>query len=149
MKQSRPGSTATKKLTNMFRPPVWRRQTGSQGRTAVPGGRKGDYQSFLDSGTSFEGKITLSGLVRLEGEFRGEVDADGLVVGQSGRVEAKLSVRSLIVHGTVIGEISAKERVVVGPTGSIEGSVRTPKLRVDEGARIAGKIEMGESPRQV
>ena len=141
-------STATKKLTNVFRPPVWRKQTGSQGQTAVPGGRKGDYQSFLDSGTSFEGKIALSGLVRLEGEFRGEVDADALVVGKSGRVEAKLCVRSLIVHGTVIGEISAKERVVVGPTGSIEGSVRTPKLRVDEGARIAGKIEMGESPRQ-
>ena len=149
MKQSLPGSTATKKLTNMFRPPVWRKQTGSEGRTAVPSGRKGDYQSFLGSGTSFEGKIALSGLVRLEGEFRGEVDADGLVVGQSGRVEARLSVRSLIVHGTVIGDISAKERVVVGPTGSIEGSVRTPKLRVDEGARIAGKIEMGESPRQV
>ena len=54
MKESPPGSTATKKLTNMFRPPVWRKQTGSQGRTAVPGGRKGDYQSFLDSGTSFE-----------------------------------------------------------------------------------------------
>ena len=71
------------------------------------------------------------------------------MVGQSGRVEARLSVRSLIVHGTVIGDISAKERVVVGPTGSIEGSVRTPKLRVDEGARIAGKIEMGESSRQV
>ena len=70
MKQSLPGSTATKKLTNMFRPPVWRKQTGSEGRTAVPSGRKGDYQSFLGSGTSFEGKIALSGLVRLEGEFR-------------------------------------------------------------------------------
>ena len=149
MKQSLPGSTATKKLTNMFRPPVWRKQTGSQGRTAVPGGRKGDYQSFLDSGTSFEGKITLSGLVRLEGEFRGEVDADGLVVGQSGRVEAKLSVRSLIVHGTVIGVTVAKEQVVVGPTGSIEGSVRTPNLRVDEGARIAVQLERCFGNKQV
>ena len=105
---------------------------------------KGEFQSFLDNGTSFEGKITLVGLVRLDGQLKGEVDADGLVIGESGRVEAKLSVRSLVVHGSVTGEITAKERVEVGPTGSIDGSVRTPKLKVVEGARINGKLAMGE-----
>ncbi len=113
------------------------------------GVRKGDHQSFLESGTSFEGKIAVSGLVRLEGELRGEVDADSLVVGQSGRVEAKLSARSLIVHGTVIGLILAKERVEVGPTGSIEGIVCAPKLRVDEGARLAVQFERRFGNKQV
>ena len=138
-------TSATKKLANILRP-----QAGARGRTRAPGVKmKGEFQSFLDNGTSFEGKITLVGLVRLDGHFKGEVDADGLVIGESGRVEATLSVRSLIVHGSVTGEITAKERVEVGPTGSIDGSVRTPKLKVVEGARISGKLAMGESPRQV
>ncbi len=149
IKLSLPGSTAIKMLSNLLLPPAWRRQTGSQGRTAGSGGRKGGHKSFLDSSASFEGKIALSGLVRLEGEFRGEVDADDLVVGQSGRVEAKLSVRSLIVHGTVNGLILAKERVEVGPTGSIEGTVSSPKLQVDEGARIAVQLEGCFGSKQV
>ena len=143
----RPTSTATRKLTNMFRPPVWRTQ-GSQSAGGPPTAKaKSEYQSFLDNGTSFEGTIRLTGLVRLDGEFRGEVDADGLVIGESGSVHAKLSVRRLVVHGSVTGEIAAKERVEVGPTGSIEGSVSTPKLKVHEGARINGKVEMRESAR--
>ena len=139
-------STAIKKLTNIFRPPVWRKQ-GSRSAAASSTVKKSEYQSFLDNGTSFEGTIRLTGLVRLDGEFRGEVDADGLVIGESGSVHARLSVRWLVVHGSVTGEIAAKERVEVGPPGSIEGSVSTPKLTVHEGARINGKVEMGESAR--
>ena len=55
-------------------------------------------------------------------------------------MHARLSVRWLVVHGSVTGEIAAKERVEVGPPGSIEGSVSTPKLTVHEGARINGKV---------
>ncbi len=143
----RPTSTATRKLTNMFRPPLWRKQ-GSQGTDGAPTAKaKSAYQSFLANGTCFEGTIRLTGLVRLDGEFRGEVEADGLVIGETGSVHAELSVRRLVVHGSVTGEIAAKERVEVGPTGSIDGSVSTPRLKVNEGARINGKIEMGESVR--
>jgi cytoskeletal protein CcmA (bactofilin family) len=149
MKRSLPTSTATEKLTNILRPHALRRQAGAHGGAAASGTKiKGEFESFLDNGTSFEGKVSLTGRVRLDGELRGEVHADELVIGESGRVEAKLSVRSLTIHGSVTGEITAKERVEVGATGTIDGSVHTPRLEVAEGARIDGEIEMGESPRQ-
>ena len=66
------------------------------------------------------------------------------MISESGSVHARLSVRRLVVHGSVTGEIAAKERIEVGPTGSIDGSVSTPKLKVHYGARITGKVEMGE-----
>lgn len=141
---SSPPTSTTKKLVNMLRP-----QASAEGSTAAPGVKmKGEFQSFLDNGTSFEGKITLVGLVRLDGHFKGEVDADGLVIGESGRVEAKLSVRNLVIHGSVTGEVTAKERIEIGPTGSIDASVHTPKLKVAEGARVNGSLSMGESSRQ-
>ena len=141
--------TATEKLTNMLRPRASKRQARAHAGTAASGTKiKGKYQSFLDDGTSFEGKVSLTGRVWLDGELRGEVHADELVIGESGRVEAKLSVRSLTIHGSVTGEISAKERVEVSATGRIDGSVHSPSLEVAEGARIDGEIEMGELPRQ-
>jgi cytoskeletal protein CcmA (bactofilin family) len=109
---------------------------------------KDGLQTFLDSGTSFEGKISFTGSVRIDGHFRGSASADGtLIVGEAGTIDAKLEVRSLIVMGSVVGEVTAKERVEVGPHGRLDGVVRTPRIRVEDGARLTARIEMGEPAR--
>ena len=106
---------------------------------------KAELQTFLDSGTSFEGKISFTGSVRIDGHFRGTASADGtLIVGETGTIDAKLDVHCLIVRGSVVGEVTAKERVEVGPQGRLDGVVRTPRIRIDDGARITARIEMGE-----
>ncbi|HTO09124.1 MAG TPA: polymer-forming cytoskeletal protein [Myxococcota bacterium] len=110
---------------------------------------KQDLQTFLDSGTSFEGKISFTGAVRIDGHFRGTASADGtLVVGETGTIDAKLEVRELLVLGSVVGEVTAKERVEVGPNGRLDGIVRTPRIKVVDGAQISAKIEMGEGARR-
>lgn len=106
---------------------------------------KSDMQTFLNSGTSFEGKISFTGAVRIDGHFRGTANADGmLVVGETGTIDAKLEVRALLVLGSVVGEVTAKERVEVGPHGRIDGVVRAPCFRVEDGAQVNARIEMGE-----
>ena len=103
-------------------------------------------QSFLDRGAAFEGKISFDGVVRIDGHFCGDAHAEGtLVVGESGVVEATLSVGSVIVHGTVSGDIVARDRVEISATGSLSGTVRTRHLVVEDGARVSAKIEMGTS----
>ena len=104
-----------------------------------------DLQTFLDSGTSFEGKISFTGAVRIDGHFRGTASADGiLVVGETGTIDAKLDVRELLVLGSVVGEVTAKERVEVGPQGRLDGLVRTPRIRISDGAQVSARLEMGE-----
>ena len=103
-------------------------------------------QSFLDRGAAFEGKISFDGIVRIDGHFRGDANAEGtLVVGESGVVEATLQVGSVIVHGTVSGDITASERVEISATGSVIGTVRTRRLVIEDGAHVSAKIEMGPS----
>jgi len=104
-----------------------------------------DLQTFLDSGTSFEGKISFTGAVRIDGHFRGTASADGiLVVGETGTIDAKLDVREILVLGSVVGEVTAKERVEIGPQGRVDGIVRTARIRIHEGAQVSARIEMGE-----
>jgi cytoskeletal protein CcmA (bactofilin family) len=100
-------------------------------------------QSFLDGGTSFEGKIAFSGTIRLDGAFKGEASADGtLVIGETAEVDAHLSVRSVVIHGLVRGDVVARDLVEIGPTARVSGSIKTQRLRVAEGARVDAKIEM-------
>lgn len=109
---------------------------------------KPELQTFLDAGTSFEGKISFTGAVRIDGHFRGTASADGLlVVGETGTIDAKLDVRELVILGSVVGEVTAKERVEIGPHGRVDGIVRAPRVRIDEGAQISARLEMGEPSR--
>ena len=48
---------------------------------------KHDINAFLGAGTSFSGRLAFCGVVRIDGEFEGEiVSAGSLVVGENARV---------------------------------------------------------------
>jgi cytoskeletal protein CcmA (bactofilin family) len=98
----------------------------------------------IGPGASFDGVLTFWGLARVEGSLRGQVVADGtLEIGPEADVHARIEVDVLVVEGLVEGEVVARERVEVRASGRITAAVRTPRLVLDEGGRIEGRIEMG------
>lgn len=102
-----------------------------------------DLQAFLDVGTSFEGKVTFKGVVRIDGHLRGEAHADGtLVVGRTGVIEADVTVHELIVEGRVTGSVVARHRVELAPGARLEGGLETPRLTVAEGAQLTARVRM-------
>jgi len=113
----------------------------------MSGGRVSEEaQTFLDSGTRFEGRILVTGVVRLDGHFKGDGKAQGtLIVGQNGVVEAQLDVERMVIHGTFNGSVRASERIEVGPTGRVQGTVTTPRLHVHEGAQLTTQIQMSDT----
>jgi cytoskeletal protein CcmA (bactofilin family) len=99
-------------------------------------------QAFLDRGASFEGKVSFSGTLRIEGHLRGTARSDGtLVVGEAGLVQAEIQVGTLLVRGTVVGTVHARARVVIASTGRVEGEVVTPLLSVEEGGEIKARVK--------
>ncbi len=102
--------------------------------------------SFLGAGSFFEGKLSFSEVVHIDGHFRGDVRADGVLeVGETGIVEATVSVRRLVVRGVLIGQVSAKEGVRIEATGRIEGRVTTPRIAIADGGHLTAQLDMGES----
>jgi cytoskeletal protein CcmA (bactofilin family) len=94
-------------------------------------------------GSSFDGLLAFWGLARVEGRMRGEVVADGtLEVGPEASVRARIEVDALVVEGLVEGEVIARERVEVRAGGRLAAAVRTPRLALDEGGRLEGRLAM-------
>lgn len=97
---------------------------------------------FLDRGASFDGKVSFSGTLRIDGHLRGFALSRGtLVVGEPGLLQADVEVGVLVVRGSVIGAVRA-DRVEVAATGRLEGEVVTPRLCVQPGGRLQGKVTM-------
>lgn len=101
--------------------------------------------SVLGDGTNFNGRLTGSGGVRIEGAFEGEIALNGLlVIGSSGRVTCDhLQANSVIVAGALRGNITA-DRVEIRSTGRVWGDVTTAAFSTEDGAFLRGKIQMEE-----
>lgn len=107
---------------------------------------KHDINAFLGAGTSFHGQLTFTGVVRVDGEFDGDITSQGmLVVGKGARVSGRLTLGRLRCDGLVEADVVAASGVVIHASGRIVGTVRTPSLTVEEGGRLDGEVAMAEA----
>lgn len=113
-------------------PAAARSARGNTGRTAAIG------KSLVLTGT-------LSGQenVFVDGTMEGTIelpDSD-LTIGPNGNVKADIKARKITVFGRVTGKVFPVERIEILKTATVRGTVRTPRIVVEEGAVIHGKIE--------
>ena len=102
-----------------------------------------EIRAFLEEGCEFEGKLSFSGVVRLNGKFRGDIDSDDtLIVGDTARIEGCLRVGAIIVGGHVSGEIHSTHRIEILSTGVVEGLVVSPTLITHEGAMLVAQMKI-------
>ena len=99
--------------------------------------------AFLGKDTEFEGKLSFSGAVRIDGTFKGEILTGGtLVVGETANLEADVQASHIIVSGEVTGNIAAENRIEVHAPGKIVGNIEAPIITIDEGVVFEGNCRM-------
>jgi len=105
-----------------------------------------DVHTILGPESSFEGKLVFDGTVRIDGRFKGEVQTENvLVVGQGARVDASITVGSIVVNGEINGDITAKHSVEIHAPGKVRGNITTPQLMIDKGVLFDGSCKMEDA----
>jgi cytoskeletal protein CcmA (bactofilin family) len=103
--------------------------------------------AFIGPNLTFEGTLTGSEYVLVEGTIRGKIDLSSDVrLGPKARIEATVHARNVTVEGKVKGDISASERIELVASAEVEGNLKAPKIVVAEGAKFRGSVDMG-SPK--
>ena len=105
-----------------------------------------EINAFLGAGTTYEGKLSFQGSVRIDGNFDGEIESEGtLVVGKDAKVQGTLRVGQLVVSGHLQGEVRVAVRCIFNKQARFSGSLEAPVLVVEEGAEVRGRINIDES----
>jgi cytoskeletal protein CcmA (bactofilin family) len=92
---------------------------------------------------SLVGMLSIEGNLRVQGVAGGELRANGDIrIDESATVTASLDGRNVSVRGRVTGEITARERLLLGGSGVISGDVKTARLVVEGRATLNGKVSM-------
>ena len=105
--------------------------------------RSGEVHTLLGKGSEFEGKLSFEGQVRIDGKYSGQISTrDVLVVGEGAKVTAEISAGTVIINGTVEGNIKATGTVELHPPARVKGSIETPALSIDKGVIFEGTCKM-------
>lgn len=95
--------------------------------------------STIGEGSVFEGKFYISGSLKIDGKFEGEIKTDDeLVVGESGKVKTNIEARSVVVAGVVVGNITAREEVRLLETAKVLGDIYAPSINIMKGVVFKG-----------
>jgi cytoskeletal protein CcmA (bactofilin family) len=80
----------------------------------------------------------------IDGELEGAVELPGhnLTVGPNGKVSANVVARNISVHGTLLGNVQASEKIEIRKTGSLLGDVTTAGITIEDGAYFKGSIDI-------
>lgn len=90
-----------------------------------------------------EGLIVSGGPLRVEGEVKGEVRAEGdLVLAASAKVEAEVRAQNVRIEGEFTGNVEVGGRAELGGTARVTGDVTCSSLVVVDGAVFNGRTTM-------
>ena len=104
------------------------------------GSRK--LETIVGSDTLFVGKASVKGTIRVDGTVEGDVQADWVVVGETGKILGNTRTRGMVVGGSVEGNIDATETVELREKATMVGEIHAPKLAISEGAVFDGRARM-------
>jgi cytoskeletal protein CcmA (bactofilin family) len=102
-------------------------------------------ETIIAQGVKVEGDFHSQGDVVIDGEVSGSIETtQALIIGESARIKADVIAKNAVVAGEVKGNIRASDRLELLATSVVEGDVETANLSIASGARVNGKITMGE-----
>ena len=94
--------------------------------------------------TEFDGDLEYSDDLVITGKFSGNIKSNGsLEIARTAVCNVgKISVQSIVIFGTVIGDIEASERIEMCAGSKVSGDVSTARLRIAENVDFDGQVTM-------
>lgn len=99
--------------------------------------------------------IEVHGTLKLPGErtvtcyVEGEIHCPSTVtIAKDTRVKARIRAESVVIFGSVEGEVHATGRAVIKSSGSLRGDIHAARVLVEEGAAFSGKSHVNSRTAQ-
>ena len=119
---------------------------GSGGSGSGGGPKPAAVDTLIGRQTEVLGDVRFAGGLHVDGKIKGSVTTLGadksatLSVSESGTIEGDVRVPTMILNGTVIGDVRATERLSLAAKARVTGNVHYKVLQMEPGAMINGQL---------
>jgi cytoskeletal protein CcmA (bactofilin family) len=136
---------------------IWRREDADAAAMPVPPERADERPierkdadmaengevTIVGTGARLEGNVVSAGNLRIDGQVKGQINADGdVVLSPQSQVEADIRAQNVSIGGRFKGNILVKGKAHLARGGRIDGNVTSKTLVVEEGGIFHGQSIM-------
>ncbi len=99
--------------------------------------------SIIGKTVELKGELFAAEDLLIQGKLEGSVGnkSQNLVVGTDGDLQANVAGKSVVVQGTVSGDIHGDESVVIESSACVQGNISSSSIGIAKGARFKGSID--------
>jgi len=142
---------------------IWRREDAEaakdghggkdDGQRTAEGGRRmaeqGGEVTIVGQGAKLEGTVVSAGSLRIDGQVKGQINADGdVMLTPQSAVEADIRAQNVSIAGRFKGAIIVKGRAEISRGGRVDGDITSKTLVIEEGAVFQGQSIMDQQTAQ-
>ena len=104
--------------------------------------------SILGRTLRFRGELHADEDFVLQGSIEGSIHhTQNLTIGVDGVVKGDSRARTLVVEGTVHGDLYALESITLRATATVTGNLYGPRISIAEGANFNGRVDMATAAK--
>lgn len=105
----------------------------------------GKVETIIGQQTRIEGDVHFSGGLHIDGRIKGGVIAESgsgsvLTISEHGSIEGDVMVPTVILNGSVTGDVRSGERIELAPKARVDGDVYYNLIEMAMGATVNGSL---------
>jgi cytoskeletal protein CcmA (bactofilin family) len=109
----------------------------------------GSEVTVIGQGARIEGTLVSAGSLRIDGQVKGKINADGdVALSSQSQVEADIDAQNASVAGRFKGNIVVKNKAELAKGGRVDGNITCKVLAIAEGATFSGQSIMDQQGGQ-
>lgn len=131
---------------------IWRRDDAESAASEVPTQQRerkdkdmsdNGEVTIVGTGARLEGNVVSAGSLRIDGQVKGQINADGdVTLSAQSQVEADIRAQNVSIAGRFTGNIVVKDKAHLARGGRIDGNITSKTLVVEEGGVFHGQSIM-------
>ncbi len=118
--------------------------SASSAHTEQKTSRSARVDTLIGRGTTIDGDLQFSGNLNVEGTIKGNLTADNddstLILSEQGRIQGEVRVSSMLLNGSIEGDVFANGKVELFEKARVCGDVYYNLLEMAVGAEVNGKL---------
>lgn len=94
----------------------------------------------VGEGVAISGEFSVPGRAVVNGSIVGDLQADELLVGETGKITGSVRVRKADIHGETHEKLSASELLTIRVTGRVNGNISFGGIEIERGGLMQGYL---------
>ena len=100
----------------------------------------------IGNGVTFKGTLNVPKKATVYGTIDGELTAEEIFIGQSGKITGKVTARSIEVEGELHQVIHCRDHLHIRASGKVSGKLEYSQIQIERGGEFRGEMQQVGAP---